>query len=702
MSESNLGQFIEICLVDSDSESSWVRIAAYSQFFGFIDDDRIKRKVAEKIETEKDLEGRRLLQELADQIQKQSNAQQNAKDIKWLETIDQNEVEARVCNFLEQEDKLENLLWGLSLDKKFLVGQKVLQRLAKLLHHENNLVVARTFFLLQEISPDLILRDLIFLLKHPLPTIRIYAIKFLHKIRPAEALRLLNNMIETSDARQFNLCLSFMYSLPFEEIWPLLLKIIEFGGLETSTRQLLLGLVSTNPDPGFFKRLVSTSCLKGEEKNEFNEIIDAQLNALKISGVIGEDAQNYHRRIKDEVLQGLARLVGKDCRSTEAALPDPGAYDKVPQKNISRKIEKEIVEKSIESLIDDGDISENLILDILPQLLEKKIVSGRIINWLNHLLDQPHTQIKLLTMECLFKFSRKDLILHLPVLAASGDYFVASQAIRYLIKVEEKRFAGRLETWLKSCSHKEFDAAMIGLTQLKFSLALPIVINFIGKSSNTERIKQIINVLLINPDYSTISELKKISFQEASPEKKKLINEAMAQIKENLKLSRVSDKRSNEFLSKILDNPEIKEKWDDILLRIESLKYSIEESSSEFSLKKFVMIFFLLQAVVFGYLWFFNSPDDTSRKAQNQQSNRVKSDLVLKKGDKISGQFVEFDSFNRWWVVKTSEGKMIKTILSDNSDNDLLLVKFKGVVEAASFSAAGYPLIKLKILEIEK
>lgn len=705
MVETENRQFIEVCLADVDSESTIVRLAAYTQFYNFIDDDRVRQKIRSNIETEKDLECRKLLQQLNSLLEKQAQESAAVSDGSRPAVSDQGDQRRLILAALADRENVDKLLWALQFSEEILNESEIIDLIGKLLGHPNSLLVAKSFHLLVKLRPAKVVEALPALLKHKIPSIRISAIKFLFSIQPEEALRLLGNLIQTTDAKLNNLSLTFMYTLPFEDMWPILISLIEKGVTEESTAQLIVGLVSTNPDPEFFRRLVSAHLLKGCQDKSIQKFLTAQLNALAVTGIISGDPASYYMEVKTGVLSRFSALTGKTFVNV---IPDPGQKkylaDLPDLPSSQPSVQPEVVPvslpgQSLDEIIKCESLSEADILEAIRKISAQSSVPSTHVSWLVRQLDHPVANIKIQAMAAMFSVSRKDLIRHLPVLARSEDFFVASQAMRFLGKIEGTKIATRLEKWLNSPANADFNAALTGLTQLEIAHSLPLIARFCTRSQSLDRIRQLLNILLINPDRSSVAELKRLHAREQSANKRSLLETVCNQIRENLKVSGISQKSSSSFLGKLMENADLKDKWDDILLSIEKIKYAAEDPGAEFPVRYFVGILLLVQSLLFCFYFFSqNSFDDDKKLLIPRKEGVVKE--RLEKDQKISAVFTEYDAFNRWWLVTTDKNKKLKVIIAENPQNYLPGQSFSAVVEAYSVSPAGFPLVKLKGLEL--
>jgi hypothetical protein len=488
-----------------------------------------------------------------------------------------------------------------------------------------------------------------------------------------------------------------MYTLPFQDVWPFLLKLIEKGNLEQNTFQLILGLVSTNPDIKFYKKLEYFYLTKGCENPKLQELKSAQLTALEVTETISETAKDFAQQTKKEILSRVSSIVGKDTELGK----ESNKNDQKLAKNYKDSVisePKNDLNKTEEKTDDSETITIDQILAKISDLLAKPELSLDEKNWLVAQLDHENSGVKIQAMNCLFDKVKKDLMIHLPVLCQNDDFFVASQAIRLFVKFEGKGFANRLNGWLNSKSPKEFNSALTALTQQDLQSTLPMILKFLEKSSNLERIKRLTNILLINPDFSIVTELKRITYRVENSAKKALLIKTCKNIQNQLKISGLTETSSKNNLKKLLEDTELRDKWEDILIKIENVRYSIDEQSSNFSLKHFITILVVLLIILFSYFYLFDTTKSTTGHAQRKQRTVC---LKPEKDQIITGVFVEFDAFNKWWLIETSEGKHYKVIISKNSQSIETGQSFRGIVKASKYSSSGYPLITLRKLELK-
>ena len=692
MSNSSNNQFLELCLTDLESDSTIVRIAAYTQLHTYIDEPKVKETIKTKLDTEKDLECRRLLQQLF-QLLPQEKATKPKTFLDEIKELDENARTNQIADILSDLQNKNKILAVLEIGIPLLNSPEIIKRISSLVNCNDALITAKSFQILTMLSPESAVEHIPSLLKHKNPLIRMNSINFLFKIKPNEALRLLSNLVQASDAKMNNLSLSFMYLLPFQDVWPILMRLIDKGSLEKNTLSLIIGLVKTNPDPIFFSRLVFLNILKGKQLQGLSSIIAAQLEALEITQQIDGSPREYYQKVHKEQLEKIASLTGKKAKAeTQPATPNK---KKETQQIIPSPEAKS--PKGIFSLLDANNVSEQDQETLIAKIKEDRIVSTKALNWLTENLDQATTNIKLKIMDCLYEVSPRNLSVQLPILAQNQDFFISSQAIRYLRLIEGKKFPHKLNQWLNCKTSENFNAALTGLAQLELSQSLPIIVKFIAKCHANERIGQILNILQINPDYSSVSELTKIIRAEQDQSKKKLLETAKQQIKENLEISGLTQKASGNFLNKLLENPNLKEKWDDILYKIENVKYSIDDQASTFSVKHLIMVLVLVQVILLGYFGYFSSEEPVN--VAIRPSKPGIEQIKFKKNQKVTLTLLKYDAFNKWWLAINQDKKKLKLVIPENPHSYEVDQKISGLIDAASFSPAGYPLIRIKNLE---
>jgi len=360
-----------------------------------------------------------------------------------------------------------------------------LEQLSNYLFSENVSVRLAALEVLIQRSPNILENSLPHLLISPEPRTRALAVRGLAKIDQAEALNYLEHLLFSPDQTEKFLALQNCFFFPFEPLKPLLIKFISLeNDLEIINR--FGWLFESNPDPQVPFQLLEIAETSSPEKAEIiKTIVNRSCKILKDSGILGEKAPDYFRKLQDWVLQKNAnRFVQEWVENLPAEEDSRSAFENAIDLVKRLSAYRVAFENALAWDIDEK-IKEK-IMDVLKQP-QIPVPTPKI--------EQPEKLDGLTEEEISRKIAgwkREDLPKVLPVMESliknrSSSPEIRAGALRAAIRLGQRQFCDIAEKLLQQANMPILAAALQYLENFDIEKIAPYLGNFLA--SNNKRIK---------------------------------------------------------------------------------------------------------------------------------------------------------------------------------------------------------------------
>ncbi len=428
------------------------------------------------------------------------------------------------CNLLAKDDSAENILPFLISRSSLLRNKNVYGKLVPLLQHIDSTLVYRVLFILFQFAPQHAIKQLPALLKHQDTNIRLLSLRLLHKVFPKEALRLLSELIFSYPKYKAVGFLS-MLLFPFDEVYPVLLRLIEDGSeLADGEQKILFYLVGNNPDASFLKRVALQYVLHGHELPLWEKLFDVAAQAIIRAGYNKESKSDLKQRIVTAIKDSISESVAEGSNTELDSTKDPCTAEEAPEgckkspendlEIIAGICEKPSIsgdeEKYLKNLFDTTP-NEHIKVNIITSLFQLKNCSETLFSFLEGVLESENDKPAVAALSACEKFNSKRLLAHLPVTAFSKNYELSFLALKVMKKHNPDFFARKTEEWLRDDRKESQEVAHRALLLLESSVARKLLLTKIGSSNNSASIEKCGDLLfLLSPDLLTQFAIEKM------------------------------------------------------------------------------------------------------------------------------------------------------------------------------------------------
>ncbi|MFZ5951524.1 MAG: HEAT repeat domain-containing protein [Candidatus Rifleibacteriota bacterium] len=536
----------------------------------------------------------------ADQIIEQwciSDAVQLQRLSRQLKKMGVDEQVQVICSIFSRVKNAGQIMPILSLSRRVLAKDQVLPWIEKLLATNHTLLLIRAISILTRLKPTLLIKHLPRLLVHENLQIRLLAIKALHLLAPAEAIRLLNELMFSADVTNRRSAFSFLFLLPFSDTGDIVLRLIEGADLPQNIDLVISYLIYNNPDFNFFRRISISYLLHGRRIARLKTYWETAAKSLLISKLTDKPEEELKRLALEE-----ARKFIQD-HSSHKLTEEETTPAISPEKTTNKELEKFLTAKTFSSS-DEKNFFELLAklstdeekLSAIRLISEKQLKSPEASNWLEGLVDKQSSTVVVACIDALARVNKNRLLPHLPLLAFSEHQKIADSAVSIFNKEFPDKFMDKLKTWIKDGRPEIRHAAYKGLMQIEFLKARDMILGLFKTSSNSETIKFYGSILVLNPDTLTIHKLRQIS-EKLPTERRNLLNQLAEKIKTELGEKGKPD--SGAAISEGLG-----EQWEDILGSIKKISYESQDLTFGELLQSKLFSLILIAILIIGGILF--------------------------------------------------------------------------------------------------
>lgn len=761
---------LELLIFDLESSSRMVRLSAISQIQRFLDQPGVSLAIQARLEVEDDPECLQFLLYLkASQERKQVAGSrvppapvpqaEGSLSERFIDSAE-NQLDSVAAEIAGLPDGDRQVILAELLSRRTLEAIKVLALLDLADRHystqlsnavmgvvrKGNLITAvKAFHILVSRDPKSVAPHLPALLIHPALTLRIGAIRLLHRISPSEAIRLLDEFLEGSDIDSQTLALGLMFTLPFEDVSAILFQLIEGDRLPPKATEMVENLVRSNPDKVFLARLAGLSIRRRGEVRLLDRMINAAAEAISLSGidprpprdliqsavVLAEERlsklqliseTNRRTQLDDGKILGgpsekpsiSARVPGKQTSTplpgTQPSRrePSPVAHREDPSPELPGPPPPSARRESPAAGETAGE-AQNLQGDeeILAQIrlaAERKMKDPAVLKSVEGYLDHPQERVKIAAMKFLADTAPRVITPHLPVLCCNSSPLVATQAVRILRRLEGSGFLRRVQGWLSDPTPVSRNAALVALMQVDFNQARSLILRNFEHASDVETIKSLGAILQVNPERRTIQDLQRL-VAKVPKSRQQIFLDIAGEIERSL--GEIAGARAVSATSLEGAFSEMfGEKLEEFLEKIRNVHYRVGEGLGEGVLGspepilKALAILVGIVAIFVSVRWLFPGPDPFSdvggKGVEALTIPRPSVERIPKEGETLLGSIEGIDPFNQTVKIKTRNGEIFK-VMGNSRIRDLKIGdRMEVLVASAATTPLGFRIIDPK------
>lgn len=537
-------------------------------------------------------------------------------------------------------------------------------RVQKLVNNGSAENISRGFSVLVINDPGFAYRLLPKLLLHRYLTVRVMAVRTLHKVFPTEAVRILREMVSSEHESHRIIGISLMFIFPFAEISSILITALESGTVPQRVVPFVVELVRNNPDSAFMARLAELVCLRGEDFDIGLRLMKVTAESLLLIGREKIPTEELTRKFLSEARLRVDKILsvsvapdGKAFEKSEITEIIPG-IEKAPDKE--RLTDRAIVADSQGSLpqLPSDPTSEDL--RILALWMEKSSENrDDVLQWLSLQLESKSADVVILTMELLSKHAPKKMLPHLPVLCFHKNPIVMNQALRHFRRLNASAFLLKIQLWINgSANSTALQAALAGLAQMKFAQATELILRVIRRTSQISHLENFSNLLLLNPEPEVLKRLQEME-RASSGDKKAFLHKLIDQYRENLKLTG-QESKIGEGIELIFSKDQI----DSLLEQVRNAHFfeqSFPASLGSLSPSgKMLFVGGILMLAWLAWPWLvrlinLKSDATSGNMSAMREIQRLPPRLTMNDSDS-TGRLLYYDSNEDIWLLKLDDG----------------------------------------------
>lgn len=555
---------------------------------------------------------------------------------------------ATVSAIFARAESASRILPLLSLSRRTLARPEVVTWLEKFLASSSGILLVRVLSLLTRIKPAALVCHLPRLLVHESLQVRLLAIKALHLLAPAEAIRLLNELMFSGDAKNQRSAFSFLFLLPFPDTGDIVLRLVERTNLPEKIDQVITYLIYNNPDGKFLQRLAVSYLLHGKRIPRLAHYLETSVKSI----VVARLTTKSEEELRAEVLNFAQSYIQSHLKHRIQQVAPISEAKSLVSKNDSLA--------ELNSLTNFSEEHEKQLLSLLPslktnaeKLMAMNVIAARNLkdaqfcNWLESLLDNQSAEIVCQSLSTLAQVNKNRILPHLPFLAFSQFEEVARIALQLFGREFPEKFLQKISIWMRDGKPEIRQAAYDSLLQIEFLQARDLILAYCKGEANTEAIKFYGSILLLNPDILTAHKLSRLA-DSAAGEKKRLFGELSEKIRKELGEHGSGDARG------ILGESGLSEQWEEILGSIRKISYESKDltfaellQSRAFSL---LMVAFLALALLVA-AFNFKIKDYSAANKKIKPAEKTSFSFSLNQPQKADSSA----EANRPWDYRTPE-----------------------------------------------
>ncbi|MBU1108587.1 MAG: hypothetical protein KKB51_18065 [Candidatus Riflebacteria bacterium] len=583
-----------ICLEDLNSPDPLARQYAISQLQNFVDSEKVlealkaRQQIEQNPECKNDLDEilklaipARSVIEISDNqatkvadlvdLWKSVETAQLFELVKHVKKLDQEDQVKVFCEILSTSTSSAQIVPILSLSRKVMMRDEVIDRLETLVKVESSLLVVRIVSLLTRLKPAKLVPHLPWLLTHKNFQVRLMAIKALHLLSKSEAIRLLNELMFSKNSSSRSSAFSFLFILPFNDTGDIVLRLIESGDLPKNLDQTIRFLIYNNPDQRFFRRITISYLLHGKKLAALKNYWLLAARSLVVSGLVKKSEQD----LKAEVLKAGKEFILRHTSHKQDEKKPEKIEDSSVHKNqdllLLFAVKEFLPEHSKKLLQICNSISLPEDISAAIKLIDNNNLSANpFCNWLENLLEKDSPEIVGSVIDTLLKINKNRLLPHLPILVFHKDSSVSEKSLKVFSSEFSEKLVEKIKLWIRDNNEKIREAAYKGLLEIEFLQARDLIMALVKTTSKLELIKYYSSILLLNPDRVTVYKLSDLAWK-SSGEKRKLLMSLADEIKSEL--GEFANEENTSTLNSIIAESGLREQWDEILTRIKHISY---------------------------------------------------------------------------------------------------------------------------------
>ncbi|MEW6709791.1 MAG: hypothetical protein AB1403_08230 [Candidatus Riflebacteria bacterium] len=715
---------IEINLAGLRSEDSFTREMAIFQLNNYLNDERVQLELGAALVKEDNPELRRQIESLLElaksafeqseefaspaevtpeTLWRQNQAMKVAELVKQINRFEPARQIECLTRIIREENSPLRLAGFFETSCEFARNEKIIGALAERLEDGNDIFVARLLGFLGNVAPSLAMSRIKSLLARPNFYIRAQALKILFKFARPQALRLLDELLQT---RRGNIgAINLLFLFPFEEIQNLVLRFIENGALnDEKIKKAIENLVYNNPDQAFLRGLVRLHMLRPDEISGIEPLIDIAAEALIVSGIAKGEKISLIDAFKREISGFIAEKSGI-VEISAACEPEIAVVQGEKETGKETKSPGQAVEQ-LEKILHKSDISpddiklieqatadrgqDSLLLKILRKHQVKK---PTVFKWLEEKLQHESDESFPVIMQMLADFDFSRLQPHLPILCLDKNPRIYLQAIRLCRKFAYRRLVKMVEGWVKVDDEQSWKSAVAALLQMQIEDARMILLQNFHITERISFVRFFSPVFLMNPDYHSLFEIEKM-FDHSQGPKRDALFELIEQLRNSLGVTGQSGAAA---MGEIAEAG-LKAKWNEISSWLEHFSFLADETEMVNQFNQFLARFrFPIAILVIVFLlllnWWYQFEPTTRSDAVGGFKNRINQKVTeIKPGTVKFFTLQDYDPINQYWLATGSDNNRYKLKLIEPHR---FSTGYKGNFRISEFriSVSGYPVV---------
>ncbi|MFZ5949185.1 MAG: HEAT repeat domain-containing protein [Candidatus Rifleibacteriota bacterium] len=715
---------IEINLAGLRSEDSFTREMAIFQLNNYLNDERVQLELGAALIREDNPELRHQIESLlmlakadSEKAEEFTAPEEATPEIMWQQnpTMKIAELLGRITR-LESDRQIECLtriireensplrLTGFfETSCELARNDKIIAALAERLEDRNEIFVARLLGFLGKVAPVLVLARIKSLLARPNFFIRAQALKILFKYARPQALRLLDELLQT---RRGNIgAINLLFLFPFEDIQNLVLRFIENNALnDEKIKKAIENLVYNNPDQAFFRGLIKLQMLRPNEISGIEHLIEIAAEALIVSKILEGEKKSLVNAVMSEISGFIAEKSGI-VEVTETSEPEITAVQLEEKAGNEAKVSDQAAAK-LERIFEKSEVSPEDIAIIeaaaadrghdsllLKVLRKHRVKKPAVLKWLEEKLQHESDESFPVIMQLLAEFDFSRLQPHLPILCLDKNPRIYLQAIRLCRKFAYRRLMKMVEGWVKVDDEQSWKSAVAALLQMQIEDARMILLQNFHVTERVSFIRFFSPVFLITPDYHSLFEIEKIFDHSQGPRRDALF-ELIEQLQNSLGVTGCSGAAA---MGEIAEAG-LKARWDEISSWLEHFSFLADETEIVGKFNQFLAKFKLQMAVIAIVLllllnWWYQYEPAARPVSVGGLKNRIDQKIAeIKPGTVKFFTLQDYDPINQYWLASGSDNNRYKLKLIEPHR---FSAGYKGNFRISEFriSVSGYPVV---------
>lgn len=561
-----------------------------------------------------------------------------------------------ISELITRVDQVDLLIPLVTQSLAAMKNRELLALLPPFLNNNGNgQLMLRILQILHLFAPDLAVKQLPELLKYPDHNIKIICLRILHKLFPQEAIRLLENlMLSQSSQKTFGDFLFLVF--PFNQVFPLILRLIDAGIIDEQTIKVVKHLAANNPNINFFKHLNIISLKNPNNPQLIQELKELAAGVIVKAGLTSESQES----LMEKALAAARSLLG---------LPEVAVVAEEPQEISELKLSDNLSQDDRQKLdlIFSDPAQKNLRIQILKDLPRFPVLLQAYKDRIASCIEDSDHRLAVKAMLLLADHAPQKLIPHLPVLAFSESPIVSSQALRLWQKLSVESLKRMTVQWVNKGSEKDWAVARSALLLLSSDFSANLLLKSFAKTQSPALIDYFGPVFLTFPGLMLLYEIEKLEVASRGAKKASL-----AVISNKLKdeLGNIPIIETNAIGRKILEVSGLKDQAENYLRRLKMIDFRLREADFSRLRPHWAVFFAVLLTVIFSTLWFkstFKTNDKSAgRKAGPSTTISREETERPAVGQKLRVIAEQKEFLSDRWQVKTESGSSFKVDLGSN------------------------------------